>query len=115
MELKFRVWRNKTKSYCDDSFECGLLRNGKPTNSEKGLDLEFFTGLKDKNGVEIYKGDLISLFDPYNQVWSKDSAEVVFSHKYVGGWVIEKEGQSLNIGTRTKYIKVVGNIHEVSK
>jgi len=70
------------------------------------------TGLCDSKGVEIFEGDLLAITDPRNDCAAKGCAEVVFSHGYVGGWVASSDGKNtLNIGTRTAYVEVVGNIH----
>ena len=75
-----------------------------------------YTGLKDVNGVKIFEGDTVKIFDHYNEIWTTDSAEVVFSYNYAGGWVVTKDYKTfLNIGTRTKHIKIIGNIHEEGK
>jgi len=81
--------------------------------TDDSLILEQYTGLKDKNKKKIFKGDILKIQDPYNKSWSKDGAEVVFSHNYAGGWVLTKNHkQFLNIGMRTKYVEIIGNIHE---
>jgi hypothetical protein len=58
-EIKFRAW-DKTNKWMERPFnlyECGCL------NNEDGYSAEYFalmqyTGLKDKQGKEIYEGDI---------------------------------------------------------
>lgn len=72
-----------------------------------------FTGLTDKNGVKIFEGDKLSLTDPYNGLTALGFGEVIFSYEYVGGWVLTSDKLNrLNIGTRMKYVEVIGNIHD---
>jgi uncharacterized phage protein (TIGR01671 family) len=71
---------------------------------------EQFTGLQDKNGVDIYEGDNIRVCDNKNGLLT-----VVFVNEYVGGWVLihESTKNKLSLGARkSNTIEVIGNIHE---
>ena len=78
-----------------------------------------YTGLKDANGERIFEGDTLSFDGPFHcrethigRAFSKESAVVVFSYEYVGGWVVEMEDERLNLGTRSRHFKITGNIHD---
>ncbi len=88
-EIKFRVWdkdNNKMLHYDNDIVPCltlnGVLQDcSKEVSSNVSYKYELmqYTGLRDKNGVEIYEGDIIEFEYFHNNELSIVKEEVVFS------------------------------------
>ena len=130
-EIKFRVYDKDLKKmrYLNNShdFICFDEKgNGYYHNMQTGLgewfsDLMQYTWLKDKNGVEIYEGDLIDIHQTvngYNQfVIQYDNYK--FSAKYYNqktkqilGWYQYDLDELFEINEFEKEIEVIGNIYE---
>lgn len=112
-ELKFRAWDIKNNRYVGvhrlilDQFGAidyaDVVYNGKLYKLYPSeVIIEQYTGLKDKNGKEIYEGDVLE------STWNGDKAVVVWNN-------VEGEWEHYaDFNTHSKYSGsvVIGNIHE---
>ena len=89
-EIKFRAWDEDLKMFV--YFQMGKLL---PTGTEfeeytklstKGVDWQQFTGLTDKNGKEIYEGDVVHLTKGWRTV-EKDEREKDTGEDFIEGEV----------------------------
>lgn len=113
-EIKFRAW-DKHKNKMDNGFI--MNSNGEILETMYGeiiatlpnYKLMQYTGLKDKNGKEIYEGDIIewSLFPDGAKVRIRDVVE--FKR---GCFIAKNRMELLGIKPPHREIEVMGNIYE---
>lgn len=128
-KIKFRVWdKYKKQMYPISSIDYDIFsqeiriiavghENGMCTaynknhNSEKcditALELMQYTGLHDKNGKEIYEGDIVKI-----KYRDEDIGKVIYEHN---GFSIDVTNMNKNYGRVSfvnNFMEVIGNIYD---
>lgn len=120
-EIKFRTWDSLEKIYLHkkgfhdvafrDNGLCFPYGTGHSTDEYPNrFIIEQFTGLKDKNGKDIYEGDIITHGDTYPK-WIVQWCERTSSFRANDYSFNTNQDFSINISG----ILIIGNIHENPK
>lgn len=118
-EIKFRAWLPSMKRMTYTHTLDELMNWGtKPEDNGTAIWLQY-TGLKDKNGKEIYEGDIVELTNTYKGMNTKSIVEIDFiDFTFAGKWAEEysPSGYMYNplgcYNFPTVLIEVIGNIYE---
>ena len=119
IEIKFRAWLKedkkmenvKTMDFTDKTIRC--LKKNEFINayllrivSFDDVELMQYTGLKDKNGKEIYEGDIVVL----NNIENDNMCIVRYEHSSyrLEGWSLREDLSNVE----DRFLEVVGNIYE---
>ena len=125
-EIKFRAWdvfRGKYRGGVDNLMLClnGLkmwqlaIDAPAPIDNQDDFILEQYTGLKDRNGREIYEGDILEWSDGYKREHEERTVVIfedgcfVSRHKLgCTSWLNPYDSG----GATTVHPEVIGNVHE---
>ena len=127
-EIRFRAWDKNRKRMIRDVWSLPLseLAGGHGSEPEELMgddgqrtnwyELMQYTGFKDKNGKEIYEGDILDCMEilsstPVGGETEYYRCQVMFSEVH-GGFMFEENEDSAHWFQSFDEVEIIGNIHE---
>lgn len=125
-EIKFRAWEKINGSWLDMNsgyfylapngklWEIYKLRNGVTEYNEIYADIQFYTGLKDCKGREIYEGDIVKTEEYFGGDDETDSTNLLEVRFESGRFITESSAfvGCIDLGDIAFQCEVIGNIYE---
>jgi uncharacterized phage protein (TIGR01671 family) len=111
--IKFRAWDKERKEMIQPH-DGDFIKWHAPSNWKDCYELMQYTGLKDKNGKEIYEGDIVSARLASNTAGFTGYVHYLNAQYWVNYIGYESYYQSLIYlhGAEYEPIEVIGNIYE---
>jgi len=110
-EIKFRAWNIITKQMIDLKKITPLALNIDTDGlfiPFSGMPLMQYTGLKDKNGIEIYEGDIVKIVFADNLI---ENGKIVWDfNNSRWSWMGKDGGDGYGFTFKNDF-EVIGNIH----
>ena len=118
-EFKFRAWDSYHEEMIDwEQYKDELVVNDFKEHGKGPLVIMQYTGLKDKNGTDIYEGDYIEMPDS-NYIWTVGfinngfKVRALIEKSYRGGKYKEPVTfELINTDDARWGVEVIGNIYE---
>lgn len=114
--IKFRFWCPAGKAFVHDYRYNGIVDELFDRNAYDTLLPQQFTGLIDKNGKEIYEGDLINFSCDYTMDLSDRDVidyknQEVYYDERLAGFYFGKDGFQILDKIMPETLEVVGNVN----
>lgn len=100
-EIKFRAWDKEFKRFSEKALNHTIA----DINFHTDYEWMQYTGLKDKNGKEIFEGDILAI---------NNTRYVVGYRVYSGGWQLEIKNEycAEMVQGNCELLEIIGNIYE---
>ena len=112
LETKFKVWDKRQKKWVSEDvvIDCNGVISITNLDSDiqqvKDLEIVWYTGEKDKNGVEGYNGDIIETIYPDRKIPGR---KIYFKDGIFG---VDNVHNKFILLSQLKNYKIIGNIYE---